>query len=351
MMLGPRPSLFLIGALAAALGCAGSAGPAGDPGSGGSSGSPGAGGASGSGGSGGASTGGAGGASGYGGSTGGSGGAATGGAGGSVPADAAVTADTGAVTADGGAPPAPAGASALCATGAMTPGPDGNQTIMATGKNRTFIIRMPTGYDGKKPFPVMFVFHGAGSNASGFEGSTFGSISKMAAAKAIRLFPQALNGTWSRDEPDDVLFMDAVMAWLSSKICYDPSRIYATGHSSGAYFAHRFACDRGNLIKMVATNSGGQRRERTLDCTIAMSAWMSTGSSDNPGHVMGTRQARDLWVKLAGCSTMGMPTTPSPCVNYPGCREGFKVNYCEHGGGHQPPGFVPGAVYNFLFGP
>jgi hypothetical protein len=65
---------------------------------------------------------------------------------------------------------------------------------------------------------------------------------------------------------------------------------------------------------------------------------------------MGTRQARDVWIKLAGCSTTGVPTTPAPCLDYPGCRPGYSVHYCEHGGGHALPGFAAGAIFDFLFG-
>ena len=140
----------------------------------------------------------------------------------------------------------------------------------ATGKSRTFIIRMPTGYDGKRALPVMFAFHGAGGGAAAFEKGVFGTLSKMAADKAVRIFPQAFGGnTWSRDEDDDVKFMDALIAWLGTKVCYDTARVFAVGQSSGSYFSHRFACDRGNIVRAVATNSGGQRKERPLECKIA----------------------------------------------------------------------------------
>ena len=323
-------------------------------------------------GSGGSSAAGSGGSSvaGSGGTTGGSGGAAGGGGssatGGSGTSDAGGGGGTGgsgttdAKPAEAGGDPTPPGMpsaepvpSPACAGGAMSPGPNGNQTLMDRGKNRSFIIRMPTGYDGKKPFPMFFGFHGAGGGASGFETGAFGGVSRMLTDKAIRVFPQAFGGnTWSRDEPDDVLYMDAVMEWMKTRICYDTARVFAGGQSSGAYFSHRWACDRGNFVRAVTTNSGGQRRERALDCKVPVSAWVSTGSQDNPGHVMGTRQARDAWAKLAGCTTMGpMPTTPSPCVALQGCRPGYKVHYCEHGGGHAMPGYAPGGMVNFLFGP
>ena len=326
-------------------------------GSGGSSTTGGAGGTTGGGPSTGGSSGSAGtsgtaGASGSGG--GGSGGSdGTGGSGGSSGVDASVPGD-GSAPGEAGGPPAPGSApvpSAACAGGAMMPGPNGNQTFMANGKNRSFIVRMPNGYDGKKPTPMLFMFHGAGGGASGFEGGVFGGLSRMAADRAIRVFPQAFGGnTWARDENDDVLYMDALMEWMKTRVCYDTARIFATGQSSGAYFSHRWACDRGDVVRAVGTNSGGQRRERALDCKSPVSAWVSTGAADDPGHVMGTRQARDAWAKLAGCSLTGAtPTPPAPCVAQPGCREGYAVHYCQHGGGHAVPGYAIMGIFNFLF--
>jgi polyhydroxybutyrate depolymerase len=295
--------------------------------------------------------------------TGGTGGTGeTGGAGGSpAVVDAAPPSDVGAGpdlgARDSGAPPVgeglprDRGPSPACAAGAMMPGPAGNQTIMANGKNRTFIIRMPTNYDGKTPHAVLFLMHGAGGGASAFEGGFGGTVGRMVADKAIRIFPQAYGGnTWARDEPDDVKFMSALMTWLDEKVCYDTGKVFSSGQSSGAYFSHRFACDRGDVVRAVATNSGGQRGERALDCKLPISSWTSTGKGDNPGHVRGTQQARDAWAKLAGCMSASMPTEPAPCVALQGCREGYAVHHCEHSGGHAPPGYAAGGIVQFLFG-
>ncbi len=342
------------GGMRATGGQGGSSG--GSSGSGGASQTGGAGTPSGGTGGGGAGTGGAGSPSGGagGGTVAGTGGAmeSTGGGGGSV--DVASGETNGETAGPGPTPgtgpsdaPQPSGA---CAQG-MT-GPTGNQMIMGNGKNRSFIIRMPTGYDGKKPWPVLFAFHGAGGGASGFETGQFGGVSRMATDKAIRIYPQAFGGnTWSRDENDDVLYMDALVKWLDEKVCYDKARVFSAGHSSGAYFSHRWACDRPGLLRAVATSSGGQRRERALDCKSPVSAWTSTGAADNPGHVMGTKQARDAWGKLAGCNMTAMPTmvAPAPCVALTGCRPGYAVHYCQHGGGHAFPAYGSAGIVNFLF--
>jgi hypothetical protein len=103
-------------------------------------------------------------------------------------------------------------------------------------------------------------------------------------------------------------------------------------------------------VRAVATNSGGQRQERPLDCKTPVSSWTSTGLADNPGHVMGTRQANEVWRKLAGCSMESAPTGVGPCVAYKGCNPGFAVHHCEHSGGHPLPNYGVAGIYGFLFG-
>jgi poly(3-hydroxybutyrate) depolymerase len=221
---------------------------------------------------------------------------------------------------------------------------------MATGKNRSFIIRMPPGYDGKKPFPILMSFHGAGGNGASFETGAFAAVSRMATDRAIRIYPNGLDNGWSRDEPDDVLFIDALVEWLKTRVCYDTARVYAAGQSSGAYFSHRLACDRGSLIRAIATNSGGQRRERALaDCKSPVAAWISAGAADNPGHVMGAVQARDMWATRNGCGMSAMAVPPSPCMARAGCMPGYPVVHCQHGGGHPIPGYGAAGIVGFLF--
>jgi hypothetical protein len=61
-----------------------------------------------------------------------------------------------------------------------------------------------------------------------------------------------------------------------------------------------------------------------------------------------TQQARDVWLKLDGCSTVSVATTPSPCVAYIGCRQGYAVHFCQHPGGHALPSFGAAGIYGFL---
>ena len=46
----------------------------------------------------------------------------------------------------------------------------------------------------------------------------------------------------SSEDVDDVGFVTDILAEASGRLCVDPNRVFATGMSNGAYFAHRLGC-------------------------------------------------------------------------------------------------------------
>ena len=109
-------------------------------------------------------------------------------------------------------------------------------------------------------------------------------------------------------------------------------------------------CNRGGVLRAIATNSGGQRREYPLGpCKAPVAAWLSNGASDNPGHVMGTQWARDEWLKTNKCTPgMPMPTVPRALRGLSGLPREYPVHYCQHPGGHALPGYAAGGITGFL---
>src|SRR3954453_3178070 len=47
---------------------------------------------------------------------------------------------------------------------ALGPG-EHTRTLASGGLERTYLVHVPRSYDGKRPYPVVLVFHGGGSNA------------------------------------------------------------------------------------------------------------------------------------------------------------------------------------------
>jgi poly(3-hydroxybutyrate) depolymerase len=231
--------------------------------------------------------------------------------------------------------------------------PSGPQTIQHNGQMRLFIVRPPTGYDPSKPWPMIFAFHGAGGTAASFQ-NQHGLLAQLG-AKAAFVFPQALTATsgpsagkttWWRDTQDDVTFLDDMLAWLETRVCFDHSRVFATGHSSGAFFSHTLGCRRGNVLRAVAPVSGGIRD--FVNCTGATPVWMSFGAMDGAGLVMDATAARDYWIKANGCTGVSMPTPPAPCVAYTGCRPDAPLHVCENSGAHAWPAYATDGLWNFF---
>lgn len=229
---------------------------------------------------------------------------------------------------------------------------EGLHDIDAASLKRKFFLRIPDGYDGKKAWPVVFAFHGAGNKtASWFDTNTGWRAANE--AKAVMLFPESLtaggNHTWmtASQHPSNLAFVEAMIDWAKKNICIDPSRIFSTGQSSGAYFSQTLACQRGDLFRAVASNSGGERYFE--NCRGNPGVMISYGKGDESVHVNAANAALKFWIARNGCKAEApMPVDPSPCVQYSGCKEGAPLILCAHGGGHDWPGYANKGFWDFF---
>jgi polyhydroxybutyrate depolymerase len=334
------------GGQAAGVGNGGSAGTGGSGAPGASGGEfPGSGGSTGSGGT-------AAGGSAPGGSSGGtSGGSSGGAAGGAADAGSDAAADDGGAAPDPGAGGPVATTSEACGKGVPAP-MEGLHDLDVGGLKRVFFLRIPAAYDGKKAWPVVFGFHGAGDKtASWFDTNT--GFRAENEDKAVMLFPESLTAggthTWMTlsQHPANLAFVDALVDWAKKNICIDPSRIFATGQSSGAYFGQTMACQRGDVFRAVATNSGGKRYFD--NCKGNPGVMLSYGKGDDATHMTDATDAAAFWIARKGCKPDApMPIDPSPCVQYSGCMPGGPFVLCAHPGGHPWPDFANKGFWKFF---
>jgi polyhydroxybutyrate depolymerase len=263
------------------------------------------------------------------------------------------TVDAGAHDASAGdGPPASPTAttpSEACGAGKPQP-PEGYHDLMVADLQRRFIIRYPAGYDGKKPWPVIFAFHGAG----GQDATTFDKGFGFRAAngdKAVLVMGEALprpqgGRSWMINTPANMAYMDALIAWLKSNVCIDSSKLFATGQSSGGYFSQTLGCQRGHVMRAVAPSSGGWRDFE--NCMGNPGVWMSHGKTDT-GTLADVAKAKAFWLERKGCSPDNpKPTEPAPCVEFSGCKDGVPFVFCEHGGGHPWPAYATKGVWTFF---
>ena len=152
--------------------------------------------------------------------------------------------------------------------------PPGDQqfTIQFDGSSREYLVHVPAGAEPGRKLPVVFNFHGGGSDAP-----TQKAYSQMDAAADrhgfIVVYPQGVPPapgvqslrTWNagkccgparREQVDDVGFTLAVLDDLAGRTPVDRRRVYATGISNGGMMAYRLAVDASKRVAAVASVAG-----------------------------------------------------------------------------------------------
>ena len=139
-----------------------------------------------------------------------------------------------------------------------------NRTLFFDGQNRSFIIYVPSTYDGSTQVPVVFNFHGGGGTSSSFI-YTNDMRSIADTANFIAVYPQAAvdpsdgSNSWLHKTPtthNDVNFIEAIIDTLSNDYNIDNDRVYACGYSEGGIFSYELGCRLNNRIASFASVSG-----------------------------------------------------------------------------------------------
>ena len=191
--------------------------------------------------------------------------------------------------------------------------------------DRSFVVRLPQGYDAEQHYPVMILLHGMNQDADDMERLT--RFSELADKDGIiTVYPVALHGRWNvgvrpqerrpmtmgpgrggaaveeatragaiqavaaviravgvvihggggqqprnrepeEDRPaaaDDIAFFNQMLDQLGSKFSPDSSRIYAVGLSEGGFMSLRLGCALSDRIAAVATV--GAAMPKTMIC-------------------------------------------------------------------------------------
>lgn len=260
-------------------------------------------------------------------------------------------ADGGAEDADG-APPAPPERS--CQGKEKLAG-DVDWTV----SQRTVHVHVPASYDPTKATAVVLDFHGYTSN--GNQQATYaGMNAKSDSAGFIAVHPEGTGivqswnagvccGTASSTGVDDVAFVSAILDELTTKLCVEPKRVFATGMSNGGFLAHRLACELTGRIAAIAPVAGVMG---VSSCAPVrpVPVMQFHGTSDNlvpyGGNAaigypsVATTIAK--WAELNGCTSAAVESFKSgdvQCMTHSQCSANGDVTLCTvTGGGHTWPG-------------
>jgi polyhydroxybutyrate depolymerase len=131
------------------------------------------------------------------------------------------------------------------------------------GRTREYLLHIPRNYDGTRPFPLLFAFHGSSASASVIERET--SLDDAADSLGfVVVYPEGLHRGWNIGECCRYSFMQHVsetefiarlLDHIERGLDIDSTRIYATGYSDGGTLSMLLGCALSSRITAVAAVS------------------------------------------------------------------------------------------------
>ncbi|GAB2884044.1 CE1 family esterase [Streptomyces mayteni] len=268
----------------------------------------------------------------------------------------------------------PAGAeSAAVASAACGQAPtlgDGTHTIQSGGKNRSFILDVPDGYDRNRPYRLVLGFHWWGGTATDVAtGQTverdvwaYYGLKRLANNSTIFVAPQGISNGWANAGGEDVTFVDDLLRRLEADLCVDTSRRFALGFSYGGAMSYSLACSRPNVFRGVAVYGAPGQISGCGGGTGSVAYFAAHGVSDN---IANGRSMRDRFVRNNGCAAQNPPEPAQGSLRhvtttYSGCAGGRPVTWAAFDGGHiaapqdGAPGdsgsrtWLPGETWRFI---
>lgn len=156
---------------------------------------------------------------------------------------------------------------------------------------RTYVVFVPEGYDGTRPYPVVLFLHGAGER--GEDGITPAQVGlgaaiaqEPAAYPFLAVFPQARE-TWRAGSPDAEAAL-AALADVQAHYKTDPDRVYLTGLSMGGMGTWTIAAADPSRWAAIVPVCGFAPVE-AADSLKAMPTWTIIGDGDSRRLLDATR--------------------------------------------------------------
>jgi len=228
-----------------------------------------------------------------------------------------------------------------CPHAALAPG-NHEGTLEHDGIERSFVVHVPPIFDNTRALPLVLNFHGATSTKEAQE-SLSQMDDKADAEGFIVAYPEGVSLYWnagtccesaSANNVDDVGFARALVAQVSSEVCVDPKRVFATGFSNGGRMSYRLGCEAADLFAAIAPVAGIKSFPDQMNspgCTpsraIPLLDIMGTADervASQPGQIA-------EWLAFNGCSGEPEETYRQGahvCHTYSACSAGTSVTYC-----------------------
>jgi poly(3-hydroxybutyrate) depolymerase len=234
----------------------------------------------------------------------------------------------------------------------------GTHTIQSSGQSRSYILRLPTGYDSSHPYRLVFGFHWVGGTANdvdsggtdGYNWSYYGlrRLADAAGNGTIFVAPQGINNGWGNSGGQDVTFVDDMLNQFESGLCVDSGQIFSSGFSYGGAMTYALACARPTVFRAVAVYSGAN----LSGCNPGTQpvAYIGLhGLRDNTLPIADGRALRDTFVRNNHCTPQNPPEPAYGSLThivtaYSGCQSGYPVVWAAFDGAGHDPGPIDGCT-------
>ena len=141
-----------------------------------------------------------------------------------------------------------------------------DRVLAVHGVDRTYRLHVPRGLPRDGTAALVLAFHGGGGDGAGMERLTGFSALADRVGFAVA-YPDGIARHWNdgrdssaseahRRRVDDLGFIAALIDTLVAELNGDPKRVFATGISNGAIFAHYLAAHLAGRVAAIATVAG-----------------------------------------------------------------------------------------------
>jgi polyhydroxybutyrate depolymerase len=233
-------------------------------------------------------------------------------------------------------------ASAGCAPGVPRAPGIANMNITSDGVARTYLRRIPAGYDAANPIPVLFDFHGFSEGAqihvrmSEFE-------TRADTHKFVVIYPQGLGDPVRWDTAlgsPDLAYFSNLLDRIEGDLCVDRRRVFVAGLSMGAFMSSSIACQFSERVAAVGLVAG-IRNPAGCAPSRAVPAVAFHGTADTWVPFSPIPENVAAWADRNHCRPNPSEVSIAADVNLVRylCRRGSEVGlYRVEDGGHAWPG-------------
>ncbi len=197
------------------------------------------------------------------------------------------------------------------------------------------IYWFPESYDGDTPLPLIMAYHAAGNGNDQLRNYTKDSV---LAQHFVMAFPKSQGNGWSLD--NDSPSIEARFEELEQNYCIDTSRVFATGHSSGAQLIVQQLCrgdERYFAVAPVASSAYCPSWEPPIQALVihgtndkerAKTNQDADGRKDLAPYLSSNQcSVNSAPYDQTGCSSSGTQVEPG-CVQYADCAQ--TTIWCHH---------------------